>query len=272
MPELPEVEAFKSIVSHCLNKNITEVDILDSRVIKKINSTIFKKNLIGYHFTSVNRMGKYLVIATSSDKKLIMHFGLTGFVVLGKPDQDVRFSCVNFNFSNKKVLHWADVRKFGRLYLVDNADEIQGIKDLGPDALALSSKEFQHLVSQQQQKNVKVFLMDQKIISGIGNEYSDEILFQAGIDPRHRLGDLSSAAIKKIYEQIKKVLKYAISVRKKDISKGKEITMKDVHNFKSSYLQAHRHTDGKCPKNANHPLKKVTIAGRSAYYCPIDQK
>jgi formamidopyrimidine-DNA glycosylase len=272
MPELPEVEAFKNIVAQCTNKKITQIAILDSRVIKKISTTTFKKNLIGSRFTSVHRRGKYLVIATSTDKKLIMHFGLTGFVVLSKPDQSVRFSCVNFSLSNKKVLHWADIRKFGRLYLVDNADEIQGIKDLGPDALALSFKEFQQLVSTQQQKNVKAFLMDQSIIAGIGNEYSDEILFQAGIDPHHRLKDLSPAAIKKIYEQIKKVLNYAISVRKKDISKGEKVTMQNIHDFKTSYLQAHRHTDGKCPKNPHHNLKKVTIAGRSAYYCPIDQK
>jgi len=272
MPELPEVEAFKSIVSQCLNKKITKIDILDSRVIKKISTTTFKKNLISYHFTSVERKGKYLIIATTSDKKLIMHFGLTGFVVLSKSDQDVRFSCVNFSFSNKKVLHWADVRKFGRLYLVDGVDDIQGIKNLGPDALALSLKEFQQLTANNQRKNIKAFLMDQSDIAGIGNEYADEMLFQAGIDPHHKIKDLSAAAIKHMYQEMKKIFKYAIGIRKKDISKGEQVTMQNVHGFKSSYLQAHRHTDGKCPKNPDHNLKKVTIAGRSTYYCPKDQK
>lgn len=272
MPELPEVHAFKSIVSECLNKKIILIDILDARVIKKISSLMFKKNLLNCSFSQVERRGKYLVISLSTKKVLVMHFGLTGFVVLTKPDQEVRFSCVNFSFSNKEILHWADIRKFGRLYLVDDADQIEGIKDLGIDALALTFKEFQGLVEQQEQKNVKAFLMDQTIIAGIGNEYSDEILFQAGVDPHHALKDLSSVAIKKIFDQIKNVLKYAINVRQKDISKGEQVRMQDVEGFKSSYLQAHRHTDGKCPNNSTHTLKKATIAGRTSYYCPQDQK
>lgn len=272
MPELPEVEAFRTIVAECRNKKITALDILDARVIKKVSTTTFKKNLIGYAFEKVDRKGKYLIISLSSRKLLIMHFGLTGFVELTKPDQQVRFSCVNFDFGNKKVLHWADIRKFGKLYLVDSIDKISGLNDLGPDALTLSLKEFQALVDHQQQKNVKAFLMDQKIIAGIGNEYSDEILFQAGIDPHHKIKDLSPAVLKKMYRQIKKVLTYALTVRKKDIRKGGQVTMQDVHDFKSSYLQAHRHTDGKCPKNVGHELKRATIAGRSSYYCPKDQK
>ena len=117
--------------------------------------------------------------------------------------------------------------------------------------------------------------MDQSIISGIGNEYSDEILFQSGIDPHHTVKDLSSAQLKKIYLQMKKVLKYAIALRKKNVTKLSQGRMFSAHDnilFKSSYLQAHRHTDMLCPKDKTHKLKKVIIGGRSSYYCPKDQK
>jgi len=117
--------------------------------------------------------------------------------------------------------------------------------------------------------------MNQSIISGIGNEYSDEILFQAGIDPHHKIEDLSPAQLTKLYKKMQEVLKYAINLRTKNFKKIGEIlyfSNPDREKFKSSYLQAHRHTDKKCPKNASHKLKKVTIAGRSTYYCPKDQK
>ena len=116
--------------------------------------------------------------------------------------------------------------------------------------------------------------MDQSLIAGIGNEYSDEILFQAGIDPHLVLKALSRAQITKMYTQIKKVLKYAIAVRIDGIKKHTRYgSSADFHQmFKKSYLQSHRHIDMICPKNKNHTLKKATIAGRTSYYCPHDQK
>ena len=158
---------------------------------------------------------------------------------------------------------------------VQSADDIKGIKELGPDALKVSATEFLDLAHKNVKKNIKVFLMDQKVIAGIGNEYSDEILYQAGIDPRHSIKDLSDAQIKKLYKKMHVVLEYATKVRVKSLnllSKQRLFSPDDSKEFPKSYLQAHRHTDGKCPKNPKHSLKKVTIGGRSAYYCPVDQK
>jgi formamidopyrimidine-DNA glycosylase len=117
--------------------------------------------------------------------------------------------------------------------------------------------------------------MDQSAIAGIGNEYSDEILFQAGIDPHHRIGDLSKAMISKLYKKINSVLKYStkIQIHAIRVANGKPFFTKSNRElFPPSYLQAHRHIDKKCPKNKNHLLKKTTIAGRSSYYCPKDQQ
>ena len=158
--------------------------------------------------------------------------------------------------------------------MLKNIDEIKGLSTLGVDALNISKKEFLELMATYPTKNVKALLMDQSILAGIGNEYSDEILFQSGIDPHHKIRDLSKIECSKIYVQMKRILKYAIALRIKDIKKIPEqnfLSNKDRATFKSSYLQAHRHTDMLCPKNKNHRLKKVTIAGRSTYYCPKDQ-
>ncbi len=274
MPELPEVEAFTHYVAtHCLNKKVTDVTVSCGRLLEKISSAQFKKSLTGVSFTAAARMGKYLIVTTSSKEKLVMHFGLTGFLVLGKPGETVRFSCVDFSFA-KEDLHYCSVRKFGRIWLVDSLDDIKALKEMGPDPLQLSLSVFEALVEKNKKKNVKAFLMDQTVIAGIGNEYSDEILFQADIDPHHSVKDLSPQVIQKMYRQMRAVLSYAIKVRikNKDIGTSQHWSPQEASEFKSSYLQAHRHTDMLCPKNAKHKLKKVTIAGRSAYYCPVDQK
>ncbi len=281
MPEIPEVESFKSYLSKTsLKKTITDVQFRGKKnLIQSISKTAFKKQLVGTKFSSVARHGKYLIIELSgSDEKLVMHFGLTGSLAFEKDaDNEAKYAKVIFIFENGSALDWIDRRLFAKLWLVKNIDEISGIKQLGPDATLLTQKEFLNLAHAAKHKNVKVFLMDQDIIAGIGNEYSDEILFQAGINPEHSLSDLSYAQLKKMYTAMKSVLKYFIAFRKKYIAKlagAQYFSTADISvpKIKESYLQAHRHTDGLCPKHKNHQLKIKKIGGRSAYYCPVDQK
>lgn len=268
MPEIAEVEAFKYIIQkNCLKKEILNVFSQDKSLIKKISFVEFKRNLINHSFLSVQRKGKYLFIEiSSSEYKLILHFGLTGYLVYSKDiNEKVRFSRVTFIF-NKSILHFADLRKFGKLYLLKNLDDLPHLKNLGIDPLKLKKSEFIKLTSKYKRKNIKAFLMDQSIISGIGNEYSDEILFQSSVDPHHKVSDLSKEVLLKIYSKMQSVLKYSIKLRVHNFSNDNQ------KNFKSSFLQAHRHKDMLCPKNKNHRLKKSKIAGRSSYYCPNDQQ
>jgi formamidopyrimidine-DNA glycosylase len=124
-------------------------------------------------------------------------------------------------------------------------------------------------------KNIKALLMDQTIIAGIGNEYADEILLQAGIDPHHAAKDLSVSTRNTLYKQMRSVLTYATKVRLAQVGTAmgyRFFSKQDRELFKSSYLQAHRHVDMVCPKNKAHTLKRATIAGRTTFYCPVDQK
>ena len=159
--------------------------------------------------------------------------------------------------------------------MVEDLQKIPGLKKLGTDALTITKQQFLKLLSENEAKNIKSFLMDQKVIAGVGNEYSDEALFQAGIDPHHAIKDLSTTARQKLYTMLHKVLRYAIKVQKKSSQQANGpqfLSKEDRKAFASSYLQAHRHVDMVCPKNKNHKLKKATIAGRTTYYCPKDQK
>lgn len=277
MPEMPEVEAFKEYVhKHALNKKIVEIISRAQSLIKNASLAALKKALIGKTFTSVLRQGKYVVISVSSGMKVVMHFGLTGSLAYVKDGEEtVRFSRISFGFSKGSVLHWTDKRKFGGVWLVKDVDEIAVIKHLGKDPLKLTQAQWMGLLKEHATKNVKSLLMDQALLAGIGNEYSDEVLFRAAIDPRHAIEDLTQATRKKLFTSIKTVLRYAVKLRKTHVDQIDQcdfFSKKDRKNFPSSYLIAHRSVDNRCPRNENHTLVRSTIAGRTAYYCPKDQQ
>lgn len=275
MPELPEVQAYGYYLSqNCLNKKIIDIKSLDPDLIENDFSD-FKKAIINKKFTSVNRKGKYLIISLSgSNKKLIMHFGMTGTLNYQKSkDIKVKYSKVTFIFNDNSALHWINIRKFAKIKLIDSINQDKSLQKLGPDPLELKEKQFLDIIKKYKTKNIKAFLMDQSIISGIGNEYSDEILYQAGISPKHAIKDLSNKQLDLLFKKMQQVLKYAIEVREKAILKSNQAYFaSDRTVFKSSYLQAHRLVDNKCPNNTNQMLKKEKIAGRTSYYCPISQK
>ncbi len=276
MPEMPEVEAFKKYIENTsLQKSISDIQTDSKSLIKGATFDDFKQVLQGKSFKKVERHGKYLILFINDfDKKIIMHFGLTGMPLYANKDKKSSYSFVKFIFDNH-ALFWITQRKFGSIWLVDRVDDFEEVNELGPDPLHISRNQFIELLNKHRRKNIKSLLMDQRLISGIGNEYSDEILFQAGIDPHRKVQDISEAEKRVLYEKMHKVLDYAITLREK-YAKGLDerhfFADEDEKLFKSNYLQAHRHGDKKCPKNELHVLKKAKIGGRTAYYCPKEQK
>lgn len=278
MPELPEVEAFRAyIADNALHKTIDAITSSAPTLVKQVSFPTFKKDLVGASFSGATRKGKYVILSVAhTDQKVIIHFGLTGSIAYTKDQQeDIQFSKVIFYFKHDGALHWIDKRKFGALWLVDNIATFKPIQQLGPDPLTLTFTQFNTIAQARKHKNIKTFLMDQKIIAGIGNEYADEILFQAGIDPRHTISDLSDSSIKKIYTDMHKILTYFTKKRLRDVKKlhgNLFFVGQDVKDMDPSYLTAHRHGDKRCPKNERHLLAKISIGGRSTYYCPKDQQ
>lgn len=280
MPELPEIEAFKACLEeHCLHKTITNVHVFLPKMVQNITPATLAKAVVHHVFTKVTRHGKYLVISlTPSDQRVVLHFGMTGSVFYAPRDQDqkekVRFSAVQITFADGSSIHYKSVRTFEKLWLCDKNSLPAGIANLGPDALQLSFTDFKAILTTRGTRNIKALLMDQHVIAGIGNEYSDEILFQAGINPNHTAKDLSPTQVKKLYTQMHKVLTFTVKLMKKNLLTHKTdiLTQQNKTTFPATYLQAHRHRDMICPKNKQHHLKKATIAGRTSYYCPHHQR
>jgi len=198
MPELPDVENFKKYFKRTsLNKKIAEVECSAKELIKNIGFGEFRKKLLGRKFKEAWRRGKFLIVEIAGiPEKLIIHFGMTGdlhYVKQGaeKTGED-RFTRLAIKFSNGYELRWLNQRKLGKIYLVKEPSEVELLREMGPEPLPMKQKEFLGLLEKYQDKNIKAFFLDQTIIAGIGNIYSDEMLFQSGISPLLRIQNINS--------------------------------------------------------------------------------
>jgi formamidopyrimidine-DNA glycosylase len=220
--------------------------------------------LRGKRIEDVRRRGKFMIVSIEgTDRKLVFHFGMAGSLVYTKGDarneEAAKYGHLVIRFSSGDELVWTDRRKFGRIYLVERPTDIPLLAEMGPEPLDMAASDFMKLLGERQGKNVKAFLMDQRDIAGIGNEYSNEILYRAAIAPTREIGSLSTKERQDLYKEIQKVLKAAIRTGPPDDGFGKE------------WLIAHT-KDRRCPSDPSHTLVKKTIAGRSAYYCPVHQR
>ncbi|MFX1495177.1 MAG: DNA-formamidopyrimidine glycosylase family protein, partial [Promethearchaeota archaeon] len=209
MPELPEVESFKNYLdSTSLNKLIKNIKIRDVRVLN-VPETELKRELINKKFVSSNRHGKYLFVKVNS-KFLVLHFGMSGYLEsYNNVNEEPAHSRIRFKFSDDTFLSYVSQRMFGRVDLCDSIENYIKKKKLGPDALNMNYEEFLSTLKRRTTIS-KTFLMDQNIIAGIGNIYSDEILYQSKINPKTRIHELDEKKLNKLFDNIKKILKYGI--------------------------------------------------------------
>ena len=260
MPELPEIELIRQYTEeNFLNHEIAEVDIRDASVVEPAASDL-KKALVGTKLTNTQRLGKYLFISTEKGPQLVFHFGMTGKLVFAGEDKkkEPAYSRFVLSFKNKEKLYYADRRKIGKIYLAESLEAFKQDKSLGQDALEVSLTDFETAL-EDKRGMIKAVLMDQHVISGIGNVYADEILFQERIHPKTHVDKLDRKALKNLYDTIRDVLKTAINYR------GKR---KDLPQH---YLTPFRKEDGKCPTGSGK-IEMIKVGGRSTYFCPSRQK
>ena len=262
MPELPDVEYFRSYMnSTSLHKKIKKVEVKNSKVLGKVTAASLKKNLKGTKFQSTKRHGKNLFVELSNKKWLTMHFGMTGYLTYYKNNESVNNHVrILFNFSNGYHLAYNCIRMLGRVDLVDEPSAYIKKKKLGVDPFEyiLSFNDFLKLF-RKRNGSIKAALMNQSILAGIGNIYSDEILFQSGIHPAVNVKKLKENELKDIYQKMNSILKKAISVNA------------NPDELPRNYLLTHRNPGEDCPK-CSGKIKRQTIGGRSSYFCNKHQK
>lgn len=262
MPELPDVAVFKSYFdSTALHQKISDIQLIETEKILRESQRLLPETLIGSHFKSTHRHGKYLFVEIDSGEYLVLHFGMTGFLRYSKePGQQPNHTRLLVEFDNGYFLAYDCQRKLGGIHIINNIDDFIASKKLGPDALdpTLNESRFTDIITQRRGA-IKSTLMNQQIIAGIGNVYSDEILFNAEIYPTHKADQLSKKSLKRIFSTMGEVLKTAIACKV------------DVDKFPDQYLLPNRRPGAECPKCGGKITKK-NISGRSGYLCSAHQR
>lgn len=259
MPELPEIESFKDFFeSKALRKRIEKVKVKDEVVVSGKGKT-FEEGMKNQIISSFTRYGKYLFADLERDETLMMHFGMTGKLKFYEDEaEEPKYTRVIFNLNGGGNLAFVCRRKLGRIGLVSSMEDFIKEHDLGPDAAkGLDWEAFSERLKGRSGK-IKSILMNQQVLAGIGNVYSDEILFQSGINPSTPVNKLKEEELQGIYKNMNSVLKTVIKAKGKD-------------KLPEDYLHDHRKAGAECPKCGGEIVKE-TVGGRSAYYCRKHQE
>jgi formamidopyrimidine-DNA glycosylase len=258
MPELPDVEVYKQYVdSTALHQKIERIEVKRQRILATTPQKL-GANITGHAFDATRRHGKYLLIQ-AGESWLVLHFGMTGRLSYFKSmEDDPEHDRLLFTFANDYHLAYDCQRLFGEVDVVDEPQQLIDAKELGPDALSLSLEEYKNCL-EGRRGAIKTTLMNQKILAGIGNVYSDEILFQARLHPKTPVNELKSAVLTTVFEAMQNVLKTAIDCKA------------DPGQFPDSYIIPHREPGANCPY-CDGAVEQITFSGRNAYYCPSCQR
>jgi formamidopyrimidine-DNA glycosylase len=231
-----------------------------------------KTALAGNQFLSSRRHGKHLLVKLERSGWLMLHFGLTGALELfDRRDEEPKYTRMRVDFIDGGSLAYTSVRMLGRIGLTEDPGKFLRDRAVGLDVLdrRFDIKPFMNIFSEAEQrgsrlkKPIKAILMDQSLMAGIGNIYSDEILFQARVYPLTPGEALTAEQLKTIFRSIGRVLRTAIDCRA-----GSE---RFVERLPRGYLLRQRNRGGECPRCATN-FETYKLAGRTGYYCPRCQK
>ena len=270
MPELPEVETVvrglrgvlpgRRIISVRLGKT----DFID-------DPAALERDLPGKTIRSVQRYGKFIVLALGSEKtdgnrgSLLIHLGMTGQLVTRPSEAPVLpHTHVFLALDDGRELRYTDIRRFGRIRLLPDGQQPEPLGKLGLDPLEASEAEFAGQILGRRAR-VKALLLDQTVFRGMGNIYSDESLWRAKINPKRLGANLKPKELRALYRAVQQVLNEAIRLRGSSIS-----DYVDADGRSGEFQLRHRvyGREGLKCFRCKTPIRRAIVAGRSSYYCP----
>lgn len=271
MPELPEVETVRSGLESELKDHpvIESVRLMRADIRFPVPPEL-PARLRGQRVLGVRRRAKYLLIDTP-DAILLSHLGMTGswrFEPTESAETDKHDHCF-IELSDGRKLAFRDPRRFGMLDLVEPGQEKDHprLKDLGPEPLdqTVFTGDYLHRISRKRRVAAKVFVMDQKIVVGVGNIYASEALFGARIRPTKLASRLSRNECDRFVEEIRRVLRAAIAAGGSSIR-----DYRSASGESGEFQASHRVYDrgGEACVVCGNPIRSKVIGGRSSFWCP----
>ena len=277
MPELPEVEVVRrDLEREIVGKRIKGVEVDGMRTVRRHhNRKQFIARLEGKKITGVERRGKYLLARLEGGDVLVIHLGMSGQLLRAKTARETRakHTHVIITFSQGGQLRFIDPRTFGEMFVTeaDALNKVSELNHLGIDPLenAMSWEQFGQLISQRHAK-LKPLLMDQKFLAGIGNIYSDEILWGAGLRWDRMSDSLSSQEIRRLYRSMVEILQDAVKYRGSSLADEQYV---DLFGKPGDYQHHHKvyARDGETCRRCRHVIRRERVGGRSTFYCEACQ-
>jgi formamidopyrimidine-DNA glycosylase len=297
MPELPEVETVvRDLNRKVKGRTITGVWFDWPKAIKDVSKqsrlrvsqpavTRFSKDIVGEKIIGAKRKGKNILIYLSSDKLLLIHQKMTGHLLIGKwkiagkkviplepksviDDPYNGYIHLILNLDDGRMIALSDLRKFAKAILGTRAqiEALPELTDLGPDALSakLTSQRFTDII-RANGRTIKQVLLDPGVVAGIGNIYSDDMLWRAKIHPLRKPSSLSDSEIKQLYRAMREVLSKAVKLRGTSTSDFRDTAGKE--GGYTEYRLVYQRENKPCNR-CKTPIKRLKVGGRSAHYCP----
>jgi formamidopyrimidine-DNA glycosylase len=279
MPELPEVETMvRGIRSAVEGKRIVEFRRAPCRcraIALQPGLAAIRRRCEGRSVTAVRRRAKKIILELSSGEAFVIEPRMTGLMLISDPPDagHLRFEWRLAGMRRERSLWFWDQRGLGtvRLLNAEQLTDVLGDAHLGPDALAITGEQWRSRLKATT-RPIKVALLDQKLVAGIGNLYASEILHLAQINPRRRANRLTAPEIMRMAKSVVAVLEEAIRYEGSTLSDG---TYRNALNEAGGYQIAHRVYDRaneECPTCGHPEIRRIVQAQRSTFFCPACQK
>ncbi|MDP9118900.1 MAG: bifunctional DNA-formamidopyrimidine glycosylase/DNA-(apurinic or apyrimidinic site) lyase [Actinomycetota bacterium] len=275
--ELPEVEVMRrDLEKDVVGRRIKTAEVKSSRNAMRVirrhgKRKDFTSRLEGRKLTKVERRGKYLLLHLDSGDALVTHFGMSGQFQRGNGRVVIEpHTHVVLTFQQGGDLRFIDPRTFGEMF-VTGADELGKVKELQHIAIdpldqVFTWPTFQYLLAQRAAK-MKQLLMDQKFISGLGNIYSDEVLFAAGLRYDRLSDTLSSQEVRRLYRAIQETVQDAIKMRGTTLEDEAYVDLFGKAGEYQAELKVYGRQGEPC-RRCRTPIQTVRVAQRTSYFCP----
>lgn len=269
MPELPEVETIRRVLGPQLRGlKIQNIRIETPPIVAYPQVEEFSKLLTGQVIASMSRRGKFLLIHMNSGDRIVLHLRMTGCLLVTPANAPMeKHTHLVFELSGGKELRFSDTRRFGRFWFLQDgeADVYSGIGKLGLEPLdtGLDSEYLKNHFGKRK-RAIKTCLLEQSVVAGIGNIYSDEILFQAKICPAKPAEALTEEEWTNLAKVIPEQIRYFIG--KNAITEEEYLEGRGKEYRNTPFLRVYGHGSEKCPE-CGEMLKRMVIAGRSSVFC-----
>lgn len=276
MPELPEVETVrKQLEKELIGALIVDVEVKVPKIFVGIPKSIY-----GDEVVRVGRVGKYLFLHLASGKGIVVHLKMTGRLVLNKPTNQSRnvsteiqemdygtapHTRVVIRLADGRTIYYWDTRMFGYLHVEEDSASVESAlkRKLGPEPWHISDIDLLRKL-QKTGRSIKEAILDQNLLSGVGNIYANDGLWLAGIDPRRKANKLSLSEVRKLRKSLCSVLKRGLVV-----GGASDNTYRDFYGGRGGYQKEFLvyGRGGEPCNNCGRELKRIVVGGRGTWVC-----